>query len=466
MTMSYGHADKLAAIVAGTRAAGGEKPAPTIDPALYRREDVRRILAERDIGALLRVLRDDAGLTQRTIAELTGIHQSEVSEILKGRQVRDVMVLERIAEGLGIPREFMGLSYGDSATYAEEATVTDPPEGDDDEMRRRAVILSAPVALWGQAVFGEVPELPAPDWLVGRLPSRLEMIHVEATTDLLTQLRALARAWGGQAEVLGAVAVQSKRLLTVPGEDMVRARLGSVLAELHTEAGWSYFDSGDDDAADYYYCQALDIARQFGDRYQMAHTLRHAGMLPLERGRFNDSLKLFQLGQIAFMPPDDASRRDDPRVAPMTACLDSLQARALARMDLPGQAKSKLAAARDKWQAPDAFSQADADYRSADISLCLDQIDGAEQFAALSVRAWGDRDRRPAASARILLASIHVRAGEPRGAQLAHNAITAVAKLCSIRARKRLEPLADALEARRGSDHRELARMARQVAGS
>lgn len=76
--------------------------------------------------------------------------------------------------------------------------------------------------------------------------------------------------------MLGAVAVQSKRLLTVPGEDMVRARLGSVLAELHTEAGWSYFDSGDDDAADYYYCQALDIARQFGDRYQIAHALRHA----------------------------------------------------------------------------------------------------------------------------------------------------------------------------------------------
>lgn len=48
---------------------------------------------------------------------------------------------------------------------------------------RRAVILSAPVALWGQALFGKVPELPAPAWLVGRLPSRLEMMHVEATID-------------------------------------------------------------------------------------------------------------------------------------------------------------------------------------------------------------------------------------------------------------------------------------------
>ncbi len=426
---------------------------------------MRRILAARDITALYRLLKDDAGVSQRQIAALTGQSQSEVSEILSGRQVKQYETLPRIAEGLGIPRELMGLSYGEHSAYGgDEVTDTDPPDGADDEMRRRAVILSAPVALWGQSLFGKVPELPAPDWLVGRLPSQLRMMHVEATTDLLAQLRALARAWGGQAEVLGAVAVQSKRLLTVPGEDMVRARLGSVLAELHTEAGWSYFDSGDDDAADYYYCQALDIARRFGDRYQMAHALRHAGMLPLERGRFDDSLKLFQLGQIAFMPLDRAVSSGDPRVPSMIACLDSLQARVLARMGHPSQARSKLAAARDTWQAPDAFSQADADYRSADISLCLDQIDGAEQFAALSVRAWGDKDRRPAASARILLATIHVRAEEPRGTQLAHSAITAATKLSSDRVRQRLLPLADVLDTRRGSDNQELARMARQVA--
>jgi hypothetical protein len=38
------------------------------------------------------------------------------------------------------------------------------------------------------------------------------MIHVEAVADLLAQLRACARTWGGMAEVFGAVAVQSKRL--------------------------------------------------------------------------------------------------------------------------------------------------------------------------------------------------------------------------------------------------------------
>ena len=57
-------------------------------------------------------------------------------------------------------------------------------------------------------------------------------------------------------------------------------------------------------------------------------------------------------------------------------------------------------------------------------------------------------------------------AGEPRGLVMAKTAIDAVVLLHSVRARERLNPLAAALEARRGSDARELARMARQVAGS
>jgi hypothetical protein len=41
-----------------------------------------------------------------------------------------------------------------------------------------------------------------------------------------------------------------------------------------------------------------------------------------------------------------------------------------------------------------------------------------------------------------------------------------VAALRSQRARVRLAPLVEALDSRPGSDHRELARMARQVAGT
>ncbi|HWR46995.1 MAG TPA: helix-turn-helix transcriptional regulator, partial [Pseudonocardiaceae bacterium] len=78
-----------------------------IDPAFFEDGDVRAALAARDIGALYRLLRR-VGLSQRRIAHLTGQSQSEVSEILKGRQVLNVRVLERIADGLDIPRTRMG----------------------------------------------------------------------------------------------------------------------------------------------------------------------------------------------------------------------------------------------------------------------------------------------------------------------------------------------------------------------
>src|SRR3712207_4843542 len=107
--MSYGHTHNLNAYrphdTRGSGGVGDDSPTPPIDPRLYEREDMRRILAEHDIGALFRVLRDDAGLTQRTIAELTGMQQSEVCEILTGRKVMAYDVLVRIVEGLGIPRE-------------------------------------------------------------------------------------------------------------------------------------------------------------------------------------------------------------------------------------------------------------------------------------------------------------------------------------------------------------------------
>jgi len=114
--------------VAGASAAGGEKPTPPIDPRLYDRPEVRRILAERDIAGLYRAL-NEAGVLQRRIAELTGQSQSEVSEILKGRRVLSYDLLVRIADRLGIPRERMGLSYGTSGGegfYRGEARSPEP----------------------------------------------------------------------------------------------------------------------------------------------------------------------------------------------------------------------------------------------------------------------------------------------------------------------------------------------------
>jgi transcriptional regulator with XRE-family HTH domain len=78
------------------------------------RPDIRQALVERDIGTVFRIL-NAHGMSQRQIAAMTGQSQSEVSEILSGRRVVAYDVLARIADGLGVPRGYMGLAYDQSS---------------------------------------------------------------------------------------------------------------------------------------------------------------------------------------------------------------------------------------------------------------------------------------------------------------------------------------------------------------
>ncbi|HEU0127290.1 MAG TPA: hypothetical protein VFQ48_01585 [Pseudonocardiaceae bacterium] len=81
-----------------------------------------------------------------------------------------------------------------------------------------------------------------------------------------------------------------------------------------------------------------------------------------------------------------------------------------------------------------------------------------------SLRRWDGGRQLSRTRTGVVLATVYVRAGELRGLQMAHRSIDDMAKLPSVLIRKDLRPLAEALEARPGSNARELARMARQVA--
>jgi transcriptional regulator with XRE-family HTH domain len=107
-----GHRDAEVSLVRRTRSSRADPPRKRDDVLdnLLQRPDVRRAVAERDIAALYRHAQD-AGVTQRRIAQLTGQSQSEISEILAGRSVTSYPVLVRIAAGFGIPRGYMGLAY-------------------------------------------------------------------------------------------------------------------------------------------------------------------------------------------------------------------------------------------------------------------------------------------------------------------------------------------------------------------
>ncbi|MBV8539957.1 MAG: hypothetical protein JO364_06275 [Pseudonocardiales bacterium] len=421
----------------------------SIELEFFDGEEMRAALAARDIATVYRLL-GRLGVSQRRIAQVTGQSQSEVCEILKGRRVRDVWVLERIADGLGVPRAWLGLSYGEQAP--------DPPSagGEVDEgMKRRVLVAATMAAGLGQACVG-LPELALP---AGQpLPSRLGMVHVHTVRAVTEGLRGLARYYGGQADLVSTAAILYTRWMHVPALDTVTAQLAAALAELHTEAGWCRYDSGLDGTG--HFTRALELAGQARDTYGIANAAWHAGVTLARTGHPNDALKLVQLGRCQQLCAED------PRVLRLTARLARTSATSYARMGGTEEATRYLAEANDGWVPRDAFERAGADLGTAGIQRDLGRFDAAERFAASAVHAYSEGHyRRGHTLAELLLAEIHIRAGEPRGLVLAHQAIEKVSTLQSVAARREwLTPLATALQARPGTDTQELARTARQIA--
>jgi hypothetical protein len=95
---------------------------------VWRQAGMRAALAARDIGTVFRLVQR-FGISQRRIAAWTGQSQSEISEIRGGRRVLSYEVLARVADGLGIPRGWMGLSYDDSTNWSRCSPRPAPERG-------------------------------------------------------------------------------------------------------------------------------------------------------------------------------------------------------------------------------------------------------------------------------------------------------------------------------------------------
>lgn len=332
----------------------------------------------------------------------------------------------------------------------------------DEDMKRRALLATASIALFNRPILGELLELPARPESPTPLPSRLAMADVDAIRNLTGRLRVLARQFGGQGETVSAIAVRSLKLMKVPAADSVHAALASALAELHTVAGWCCFDTGvSPDVTRSHFTRAMELGAGADDAYRAVDAFYHAGMT-MQNDDPNQALKMFQLAQ--FRLSQEAGRH--PRTGTLNAWLHADSARSMIMMDRPDQARSSLAAARDEWHPADRFDQADMDHVLAQAHRDLGELDTAERLAASSARTWGEEDRRDGVQTAITLASIHVEAGEPDGLTLAERAIRDAAALRSRRARAKLSDLADVLGTRPGGPSRELAVEARKVAAT
>lgn len=423
-----------------------------VDSSIFDDPEMKRALALRDIGRVYRLLVNH-GVSQRYLAELVGQSQSEVSEILNGRQVQSYDVLVRVADGLGVSRGAMGLSYGD----ADEGTPI--YEDIDEDMRRRALLAAGAVALFGRPILGEVLELPQRPSSPTPLPDRLGVADVEAMQSLTRALESGARYYGGGGSVLSPVATRAEKLLDVAASDEVKTALATSLADLHNVAAWASFDSHLDDTAHYHFARAMSLGNE-GDGFQFAKAAYLAGVSTAERGHYNDGIKFMQLAQMRL---GESPRHE--RTGELAAWINADMACALGHMGVADQAKAALGRARAGWHAPHADDQADMDWVCALAEIHMGRDESVQRLVASSVRHWtGTNDRRQAVLGRITLAQIHVQAGEKRGNEMAYSVLREVRELRSVRARERLGPLADALEARPESEPRQLARLARRVA--
>ncbi|MGH3942353.1 MAG: hypothetical protein ACRDTG_27785 [Pseudonocardiaceae bacterium] len=451
-----------------------------IDPELYQRDDLRRILAALDIAALYRFLKDQAGLSQRKIAGLTEQSQSEIADIVAGRRtVENYHLLRRIVGGLDVPPHMMGLSwygpdgtwYGPPDAYAELET---PQSGAvrevDEEMLRRQferLLGLGTVAAFGAPVqgIGELGDVAVPPLV--ELPGRIGKADVAMIRTCREQLAGLARTDGGQARASVELAQWADQWLAADQSEAVRRELLAELAHLHTITAWCCHDMGAVARSHHHFSRSVEFAIDSGDSYQAAFALRHAGMMLVERGSPNNALKVLQLGGLRLR----AASPEDPRVPVLQAGCHAVSGLALSRLDdnsesIRKQARAQLAQARDGWEPPHAHARACMDLNTGHTYLHLGQLDTAQATLAKSAHTFRQSgDRREGVVANISLARLHVQAGDSRGLVLAKSAIEAVTETRSGTARQIwLPPLAVALEAQSGSDAKELARMARRVA--
>ncbi|MGH3993549.1 MAG: hypothetical protein ACRDSN_13940, partial [Pseudonocardiaceae bacterium] len=214
----------------------------------------------------------------------------------------------------------------------------------------------------------------------------------------------------------------------------------------------------------YHFSRAVELATDAGDPYQAAYALRWAGTMLSSCGRPDYGLKALQFGSVRLL---DAPR-DDPRVPVLQSWCRAESAVALSRLDdsesVRAEARRELAAAREGWAPQDTHAEAKMHMVSALTWLHLGQFDAAEAAAAMSARTFG-ASRRDGVFADLTRARLHVLSGDPGALRLAESAIKATTQTRSGVARRVcLPPLAEALEARRGSDYADLARTARRVA--
>ncbi|HEV3357155.1 MAG TPA: tetratricopeptide repeat protein [Pseudonocardiaceae bacterium] len=427
---------------------------------------MRDALSIRDISAVYRLLRKQ-GISQRQIAASTGQSQSEVSEILKGRQVMAYDVLARIADGLSIPRGYMGLAYDEGTEVRVTTSVDDPGQEEDELVKRRRFLAHAAAVTVGAAVMGK----DSGSWMShpaqAPAPGHIGMTDVRQVEAATRALRALDHQYGGGfcRDAVVAQLSWGQQMLTASSTDPVRDRLFVALADLHNLAGWTSFDSGLVDAARNHFARGLELAKQGKNDPLVANILYRMGRVYLHQGAHNDALKLFQLGQIA-------AQESGSELTVAVLCAN--QAWAYAALGDERQALKLVGRTKDEFSRADKtnvdswvsfFNEADLYGMIGTVhSVLAVEVDRKHTKYAIPAltragQGYGEEMSRSKSFNQAALATNHLLEGDiDHGAKVGRYALEIAENIKSARVKDRMQPLLSEAEKRRNNnDARDLA---------
>lgn len=433
-----------------------------ISPAVWERREMRGGLARRDLKKVYELLQR-SGVSQRSIARRTAQSPSEVYEILRGRQVLAHDVLVRIADGLGVPRGYMGLAY-DQSTEAvlDMALASISTEVDEREEVRRALSHAANVTMGAEVA--EVAGWWQPmDAHVAPAPDKIGAADVAHLTALTSAMRAVDYQHGGGAcrDAIAAQVRWAQQLLLADASDETRRDLLVALADLHNLAGWTSFDVGMYSTARRHFSRALEQAQAAGHQSLAANVLNRLGRLHLHRGMYQEGLRFFQLGQITAQ---------DSGCGVTVAILCANEAWAYALLGDRAQMNRSLARANNELEHADRenadewvrFFDQDELHAVTGVTLAaLPEATGAELDDAIGHMTAASERTTQMTRSRVLilpnLARAHIRAGNTDiGVRIGHEAVDGALTVRSARPTDRLVEMMDDVASLNSDDANDL----------
>jgi tetratricopeptide (TPR) repeat protein len=255
-----------------------------------------------------------------------------------------------------------------------------------------------------------------------------------------------------------------QQMLESNGSELVKSRLYVALADLHSLAGWTSFDTGLMDSARGHFANALDLAKQGENHPLVANVLYRMGRVYLHQDAPNDALKLFQLGQIA-------AQESGSELAVSVLCAN--EAWAYAMMGQREQTMKLLGRTRDEFARADLdgaetwvrfFTETDVYAMMGTVHTVLAQtVDAKHTRYAIpalqrALDSYGDDMARSKTFNLGALATNHLLEGDiDHGTKIGRQAVEMAENLTSGRTKDRLRPLKQEADRRKNnSQAREL----------